>query len=357
MSKKYTYKLEITFGNRTSFESLTGTMRISSALDSFKLGPRKVALNYTRTRKQSIEQALNQTRYSRMQELWLLYFAVTGEFPKPKSVIFAIEDKSESYDSEDMDLPRERIPKFNSKLKDHRISTRTCANSVLSSTKKYPILISISYLIRSFYITDDEYGRFRILWGAFNSLYNSFSKNEKAEWKRVRKLVLELDNRLCLEKTKDVFSAAPALSSPCWRLGDYLSSGQFNLTSDGHNSRFSNESRINALVEDADVGTLIALKRHYQYDRLVKNVPLDKNPIEQKIQADIRTDGSQFLFAMIDYLYWLRCDTVHGNSIYPLFVDNELNDLLSTLNDCLEIVIKESISFLASTTMSEGSQT
>lgn len=357
MSKKYIYKLEITFGNRSSFEPLTGTMRISSALDSFKLGPRKVTINYTRARKQSIEQALNQTRYSRVQELWLLYFAVTGEFPRPKSVIFAIEDKSESYDSEDMNLPQERIPKFNSKLKDHRIITRTCANSILSSAQKYPILISISYLIKSFCITDDEYGRFRILWGAFNSLYNSFSMNDKAEWNRVRKLVLELNNRLCLKKAEHVFSAAPALSSPCWRLGDYLSSRQFNLTSDGHNSRFSYGHRINALVEDADVDTLIALKRHYQYDRLLKNVPLDKNPIEQKIQADIRTDGSQFLFAMIDYLYWLRCDTVHGNSIYPLFVDNELNDLLSTLNDCLEIVIKESISFLASSTMSEGSQT
>lgn len=357
MAKKYSYKLEIIFANRTSFEPLMGTMRISSALDSFKLGPRKLTLNYTRARKQSIEQALNQTRHSRMQELWLLYFAVTGEFPRPKTVIFTIEDKSESYDSEDMDLPRERIPKINSKLKDHRISTRTCANSVLSSTKKYPILISISYLIRSFYIPDDEYGRFRILWGAFNSLYNSFSKNEKAEWKRVRKLVLELDNRLCLKKAKDVFSAAPALSSPCWRLSDYLSNGQFELKSNGQPACFRYKERIKALAEDADIITLKALKCHYQYDRLLKKVPLDKNPIEQKIQDNIQTSGSQFLFAMIDYLYWLRCDTVHGNSIYPLFVDNELNDLLSTLNDCLEIVVKESISFLASSNMPKGSQT
>ena len=35
MAKKYSYKLEIIFANRTSFEPLMGTMRISSALDSF----------------------------------------------------------------------------------------------------------------------------------------------------------------------------------------------------------------------------------------------------------------------------------------------------------------------------------
>lgn len=332
-------------------------MRISNVLDSFKLGPRKLTLNYTRTRKQSIEQALNQTRYSRLQDLWLLYFAVTGEFPRPKGAVFVIEGKSESYNSNDLNLPRECILKFNSKTKDRRIITNPCANLVLSSRLKKPILISFSYLIKSFCTAEDEYGRFRILWGAFNSLYNSFSENEKAEWKRVRKLVLELDNRLCLEKAKVVFSAAPALSSPCWRLGDYLSSGQFELKSNGQPSCFRYMPRIKELAKDADIITLKALKCHYQYERLLKKVPLDKNPIEQKIQADIQTDGSQFLFAMVHYLYWLRCDTVHGNSIYPLFIDSELNDLLSTLNDCLEIVIKESISFLASSTMPKGSQT
>lgn len=357
MSKKYTYKLEITFGNRTSFEPLTETMRISNALDSFKLGPRKLTLNYTRTRKQSIEQALNQTRYSRLQDLWLLYFAVTGEFPRPKGAVFVIEGKSESYNSNDLNLPRECILKFNSKTKDRRIITNPCANLVLSSRLKKPILISFSYLIKSFCTAEDEYGRFRILWGAFNSLYNSFSENEKAEWKRVQKLVLELDNRLCLEKAKVVFSAAPALSSPCWRLGDYLSSRQFNINGEKSNAHFSSKDRIEALVKDADIATLKAIKRNYRYDRLLKKIPLENNPIEQRIQADIHVDESRFLFAMVHYLYWLRCDTVHGNSIYPLFVDNELNDLLSTLNDCLEIVVKESISFLASSNMPKESQT
>ena len=181
--------------------------------------------------------------------------------------------------------------------------------------------------------------------------------NDKAEWNRVRKLVLELNNRHCLEKARQVFSAAAALSSPCWRLGDYLSSGQFNITGEKSNEYFSSKKRIDALVEDADIATLKAIKRNYQYDSLLKNIPLENNPIEQRIQADIQVGGSRFLFAMVHYLYWLRCDTVHGNSIYPLFVDNELNDLLSTLNDCLEIVIKKSISFLASSTMPEGSQT
>ena len=308
----------------------------------------KITLRYTRTRKQSIEQALNQTRYSRLQDLWLLYFAVTGEFPRPKVAVFVIEGKSESYNSNDLNLPRECILKFNSKTKDRRIITSSCANLVLSSGSKYPILISISYLIKSFSADEDEYGRFRILWGAFNSLYNSFGKGDNIEWNRVRKIVLELDNRHCLEEAKHVFSAAPVISSPCWRLGDYLSNIQFNITGEKSNACFSSQKGIEALIDDSDIATLKALKRNYQYDRLLKYIPLENNPIEQKIQAGIQVNGSQFLFTMIHYLYWLRCDTVHGNSIYPLFVDNELNDLLSTLNDCLEIAVKESITLLVS---------
>jgi hypothetical protein len=177
-------------------------------------------------------------------------------------------------------------------------------------------------------------------------LYNVFS-HDRGEWARARNLLISLEEAGFLDKAKEMFTGVPRINSRAWRFGDYLAGAQqVAICQDKGNFRFRNEAAAKAVVSDIDLGTLATLARRYQY-RQFRALPLEANYIEQKLSMGAFPGGEEFSFVMRDYIYWLRCDTMHGNSAYPLFVTAEQQALQFTLNGCLEEVIVRAIDMIS----------
>ena len=71
------------------------------------------------------------------------------------------------------------------------------------------------------------------------------------------------------------------------------------------------------------------------------------DPLASKVNSGSSGDGSFFRFVVWHYLYWLRCDTMHGNSSYPLFISDSHRELLNVLNNCVEEIVLQGIKMLA----------
>ena len=84
---------------------------------------------------------------------------------------------------------------------------------------------------------------------------------------------------------------------------------------------------------------------HQQYVKKFAGVVDD--PLASKVNSGSSGDGSFFRFVVWHYLYWLRCDTMHGNSSYPLFISDSHRELLNVLNNCVEEIVLQGIKMLA----------
>lgn len=340
MSAKYEYEIRIRFNGRARFKPIVGQMRISTAFDQFELGSNMLSISYARSKRQKPADAFNATRRERLCELWMLYFSCCGRMPKIKDVAFI--SNSELIDVELSLIGLPDVPKIQSSP----IISSECAERICRSTYRNSLMVSLSFLIASKRKGLDEFDRFRFLWSSFNPLYNAFSR-DRGEWARARNLIISLEEAGLLDKAKEMFIDAPSINSRAWRFGDYLAGAQqVAICQDEGNFRFRNEAAAKAVVSDIDLGTLEMLARRYQYKQF-RAVPLESNYIEQKLSMGASLGGEEFSFVMRDYLYWLRCDTMHGNSAYPLFVTAEQQALQFTLNDCLEEAIVHAIDMIS----------
>ncbi len=319
---------------------IAGTMKISTAVDCFNLYKSKLEISYTRSKRQSIKDAFNTTRYTKLKEIWLIYFSVFGRMPNVSSVILTSDGYPKKVNQSELDLPISS----QSLISDTFLSTGI-ATKILNSDQREPILISLSYLIASKQEELDPMNRFRFLWSAFNPLYMSFN-TKGTEWEKARFLVCKLDSRGMLKEASSIFNHAPGPNSYLWRLGKWFSSFK-PLSINKNKSEFKYINSVRLVTGDADINTLKEITNRYTY-KACSQIPNDKNPISSKIESKSSGEGSFFRFVMRDYLYWLRCDTMHGNSIYPIFINSEQRQFMEVLNSSLEKIVIESVQLCAS---------
>lgn len=337
---QYRHRINLKFEKpEVEGEPICSQMKIAQVFDDFCLKASELTIDYTRSKWQkSLEEAFNPTRYARLKGLWLIYYSVYGALPVVPEAFFSSKNGTTAIEPSELDLPTSPLS-----LESKPLLTANTARSILASENKDSLLDSLSYLIASKQTEMDAMSRFRFLWSAFNPLYNIYTPKdtERAEAARARNLMCELDKLGMLKTAQQEFSSAPDARSDgskyTWRFGDFLK----NYIPDNKSSwKFKCPAVVKAIAEDSDKETLSALTR---YGYLWTDIPDEKNPIVLKLKSSDPDDGSLFKFAMYDYLYWLRCDTMHGNSPYPIFMSHERRDLLNTLNNCLDIAVVKGI--------------
>ena len=338
---KIPHSILITFDSSESNQKpIKGVMKISNAIDKFYLYESRLTIEYTRSKHQSIDDAFNMTRCRRLEELWLINYSVFERMPKVSQVTLTSANNTIEASYSGLDLPT-----LSQTLSSESFFSANVATKILNSRLKDDIIISISYLIASKQPGLDPMNRFRFLWSAFNPLYESFS-TKGYEWEKAKSLVCELDNRGMIKDACSSFSQAPEPNSHVWRLGKWFSNFK-PLRLDKNRDRFKFANSVKVITGDADIKTLKAITSRYQY-QACSQIPKDKNPISNKIESGNSDEGSFFRFVMRDYLYWLRCDTMHGSSIYPIFMTTEQRQLIEVLNSSLEKIVIESVRLCAS---------
>ena len=334
--KRYSHRIEIHFfSGDYDFAPITGKMKISTARDDFELGPSALTIAYQRANPQTADKAFNALRQKALEELWLLHFLVCGSMPRVESVEFESPDSTVIFD----DPVTLRIPVSPVTATVPLVST-DCAGSILQSPYKGAIVISMSYLVPSKRSTIDEMERFRYLWIALNPLYRAYSK-VKQDREGLVIFLDRLENDGALGAARSIVKGAPPLGSGAWRVGAYITGTTELGLGDGH--AFKKPAR--KLADDTDVDTLAFIMSHQQYVKKFAGVADD--PLASKVNSGSSGDGSFFRFVVWHYLYWLRCDTMHGNSSYPLFISDSHRELLNVLNNCVEEIVLQGIKMLA----------
>ncbi len=337
---RYDHRITLKFKNPgIELEPINAQMKIAQVFDEFDLKSSELSIHYTRSKWQkSLGEAFNPTRYARLKELWLIYYSIYGAFPVVTSATFSSKGDAKIIEISELDLPTSPLS-----LEQRPFLSTSLAHSILVSEHRDSLLVSLSYFIASRQTSIDAMNRFRFLWSAFNTLYQIYTPSDKnvPESKKARDLMKELDEREMLKEAQDKFSFAPKASSDesnsAWCFKRFIK----HFMQTNHNpAKFKHPAVVETIAEDSDKDTLSAMIR-YQY--LWKDIPYENNPIVQKLNSKETTEGSLFTFAMRDYLYWLRCDTMHGDSFYPIFANPEQQDLLNILNDCLEIAVVRGI--------------
>lgn len=337
---QYKHRINLKFEKpEVEGEPICSQMKIAQVFDDFCLKASELTIDYTRSKWQkSLEEAFNPTRYTRLMELWLIYYSVYGALPVVTEAYFSSKNGTTAIEPSELDLPTSPLS-----LESEPFLTTNTARSILASENRDSLLFSLSYFITSKQAGIDEMSRFRFLWSAFNPLYNIYTPNDKerSEATRARNLMCELDKLGMLNKAQQEFSSAPSAGSDgskyTWRFGDFLKNYAPN---EKDPAKFKHPAVITATAEDSDKETLSAIAR---YGYLWTDIPDENNPIVLKLKSNDPDDGSLFKFAMYEYLYWLRCDTMHGNSPYPIFMSHERRDLLNTLSNCLDIAVIKGI--------------
>lgn len=340
-TKRYPYSIRVRFGGGVpGFEPFEGTMRISGAMDSFCLRDDGLLIRYERSKKQGVGQAFNSKRVSLIKELWVLFYAVTGTFPDIREITYEYPGGSEAVGAASVglaDRPR---------CEDPGLLTSGTASELYVSAKRTAMIASLSYVYAS-RRTKDPMSRFRYLWSAFNCLYKGYPcASGSAEYLRAHALISAISPSPALLGIKrDFHDRAPSIDAACWRWNECLKGFRpFKVTQNGGVPSVDKKAAI--VLSDADEELVRVLRSRAAYAKW-NNVPRDKNPIVQRL-SDIKAGASsdRFLFVFSSYLYWLRCDSMHGNSPYPVFMDKEQRSLLDLLCDSLEALLPLCISQL-----------
>lgn len=321
------------------FEAVDGSMKISTAVDDFRLTATGLTIQYERSGKQTPDQAFNPTRLLRIEEIWLLYYSITGAFPAVEKVAFEHPGGTDNITLSEANLPICPIC-ANQATIDSEIATRLYAFANRSS-----LIACISYLFASRQ-TKDAMSRFRYLWSSFNCLYKIYPCESKAEYLRAYTLLKAIpEDRALLSVKRKFQDSVIDVDSPSWRWNDFLRGFKpFEIKKD--NGKALVNKKVSTLLSDVDEQLLSVLISRTAYSKW-EDLPADNNPILQR-QADLKrgANSNRFLFIFSSYLYWLRCDTMHGNSPYPVFVSKEQQTLLKALCDSLESLIPLCIAFI-----------
>lgn len=341
MSKRNAYTIRILFCDSTAeFETVDGHMNISTAVDNFRLTASDLTIQYERSSKQTPNQAFNLTRLSRIEEIWLLYYSITGVFPAVEKVAFEHPGGTDNITLSEANLPI--CPTCsNQAIIDSEIATRLYAFEKRSS-----LLSCVSYLFASRQ-TEDAMSRFRYLWSSFNCLYIIHPCESKSEYLHVYTLLEAIPEDNALLNIKRKFQDLVIdIDSPSWRWNDFLRGFSPLKIKHKKNGEISACSTASTVLSDVDEQLLKVLMSRKAYLKW-KDLPTNNNPILQR-QADLEhgANSDRFLFIFSSYLYWLRCDTMHGNSPYPVFMSKEQQTLLKALCDSLESLIPLCIAFI-----------
>lgn len=339
-SKRYPYSIRVRFGGVPGLEPFEGTMRISGATDSFYLSADGLLIRYERSKKQGVDQAFNSVRVALIKELWVLFYAVTGKFSDIGEITYEYPGGTKAVGAASVglaDCPR---------CEDPRLLTSGAASELYVSAKRTAMIASLSYVYAS-RRAKDPMSRFRYLWSAFNCLYKGYPcASGSAEYLRANALISALPPGPALLGIKrDFHDKAPSIDAACWRWNDCLKGFRpFKVTQNGGVS--SVDKKAATVLSDADEALIHVLRSRAAYAKW-NDVPRDKNPIVQRLLA-IKAGASsdRFLFVFSSYLYWLRCDSMHGNSPYPVFMDKDQRGLLNLLCDTLEALLPLCISQL-----------
>ena len=341
MPKRNSYTIRILFSDSAAeFEAVDGRMKISTAIDDFRLTTSELTIQYERSSKQTLDQAFNPTRILRIEEIWLLYYSITGVFPAVEKVAFEHPGGTDNITLSEANLPI--CPTCaNQAIIDSEIATRLYAFENRSS-----LLSCVSYLFASRQ-TEDAMSRFRYLWSSFNCLYIIHPCESKSEYLHVYTLLKAIPKNIDLLSIKRKFQDLVIdIDSPSWRWNDFLRGFSPLKIKHKKNGEISACPTASTVLSDVDEQLLSVLMSRAAYSKW-KDLPAENNPILQR-QTDLKrgANSDRFLFIFSSYLYWLRCDTMHGNSPYPVFMSNEQQTLLKALCDSLESLIPLCIAFI-----------
>ncbi len=335
MSKRYPYAIRISFDNTgvSEFESVDGAMRISGAKDDFRLSGNGLLIRYERSGKQDIREAFNKTRLSRIEELCILYYAIMGSFPEFGDIEYETSDGIQHANAKDVKLWG--CPS----CRDAHLVSSQIAMRLYESDSRLSAIASISYIFAS-RKTADEVSRFRYLWSSFNCLYKRYPCDGNAEYMRAHALLSALPATEALDDLRAKFrKEAAGFDAPCWRWNDFLKGFSPLKVTTNKNGVVSIHRNASTVLGYATEGILNVIKSRPQYKRWDGLKP-NKNPMLLRL-AGLKSGnvGDEFLFIFSFYLYWYRCDTMHGNTRYPVFMDDEQKRLLNQLCDILESLI------------------
>lgn len=355
MGRKY-YVIEINFDQQGSFDPLEGTMRMSQAKDAFILSPSSLLIRYSRAKTQNIESAFNKPRRKHIRKLWLVYYALTGHIPTIHTVRYGLSDKIDQHD-----VSKLALPTATTRDEEGFISPQTAKTLY----QQQYLLTSVSYLYASHNRVTDEMGRLRLLWSAFNALYREFKESEQrrpqnsSEWKRAYTLVEKLNECKLLDDIIGRFcSNMPNIDTDPWRWEAFLSNFRpLSVEAKEGKSKLKNIEAVKYIFKDVDRKLLKTLLNRTSKIKNWQTLSSEDDPIKQKLDVPPDEPDSppdecgygRFRFVFSCYLYWLRCDTMHGNSPYPVFVNNDENDLRKTLCDFLEELLHIAIKYFGDT--------
>ena len=252
MSKRNAYTILILFpGSTMDFEAVDGSMKISTAVDDFRLTATGLTIQYERSGKQTPDQAFNPTRLLRIEELWLLYYSITGAFPAVEKVIFEHPGGTDNITLSEANLPICPIC-ANQATIDSEIATRLYAFANRSS-----LITCVSYLFASRQ-TKDAMSRFRYLWSSFNCLYDILRRKNQPEYLSVYTLITAIPKDAVLLSIKRKFrDSVIAIDSPSWRWNDFLRGfNPFKIKHNKHGKAYVGEA-ASTLLSDVDEQLLI----------------------------------------------------------------------------------------------------
>lgn len=339
--KSNLHTIQITFSDGVKeFKAVNGAMKVSTAIDNFCLSASGLKIQYARSKKQNHKQAFSSIRLSRIKEIWLLYYSITGKFPDVREIHYTCSGKTDTISASEVNLPV--CPECSDRpIIDSEIATR-----FYDSTDRLSLIASVSYLFASRQAVD-VMSRFRYLWSSFNCLYKMHPCEDRSEYLRARALIEAIpENETLLSVKRQFWESAIDLDSPSWRWNDFLRGFGALKISEKKKGEICVNGNAPIVLSDADERMLRVLMSRSAYSRW-KKLPTNKNPIVQRL-ADLKSkaDSNCFLFVFSSYLYWLRCDTMHGNSPYPVFMSTEQRTLLKALCDSLESLVPLCIAFL-----------
>lgn len=337
---RYAHNIQISIRHPgMSFPSVCGTMSISTANDMFILTPTALNLMYERSRRQDAARAFNLSRIKKIEEIWLLYYALVGHFPTVESIRLDNGTEINEISLEDIELPTAQA------LRSRPIITSVEANVICASSNRKAVISAISYLYAA-YEAAQEIDRFRFLWSAFNCLYRVYSSGN-AEYLLAHKLLEDMERAGILENARRLFDDLPLPADSIWRWNDFLKGfNALSVKNDKQGGLIPNAKSAFVLA-DADEDTIRELMSRKAYGKW-NLIDDESNTMIMRLNAVKSGDkGNRFLFVLAYYLYWLRCDTMHGNSPYPVFLSDREKSVFKTLCDVFEESIVKGLSFIA----------
>lgn len=208
------------------------------------------------------------------------------------------------------------------------------AADLISSTYSGQAFRAISFLATSTSARCQN-DRFRLLWSEFNAIYKPLG-NPGAEYLKVNECLKTLEKQGLINRARETFQEADlCLDDEFWCWDSFLKSFaplKLKKSKTGHCSIHENAKRV---LSDANGEILNAPSSQKKYEQWLKLLEAG-NAIKDRIDGLPRDKGDSFIFIMSYFMYWRRCQTMHGESMSEVFKDEASNRFQKTLNDSLQ---------------------